>query len=225
MQDQTSNQAVQLQNNNSAGAVDDTPRVEFINGKNVFVWNSGMTGSQSKVAVLEQFARSNPGSRVTVIFTSTGGGVDDCRESYNRMLLLRSLFNMHFTFIILEAKSCALWFVQCADVRVALPHTALMYHCVRWSLSGAKSQRELDEAKQDMDRNQREFTAILCSRSAEPEKVLMETLTLIDDGRDHIISPQKALENGWIDTIYQPTFAKFEGNLDLSGITLPSTQN
>jgi len=225
MQDQTSNQAVQLQDNNSAGAVDDTPRVEFINGKHVFVWNSGMTGSQSKVAVLEQFARQNPGARVTVIFTSTGGGVDDCRESYNRMLLLRSLLNMHFTFIILEAKSCALWFVQCADVRVALPHTAMMYHCVRWSLSGAKSQRELDEAKQDMDRNQREFTTILCSRSADPEKVLQETLTLIDDGRDHIISPQKALENGWIDTIYQPTFAKFEGNLDLSGITLTSTQN
>jgi ATP-dependent protease ClpP protease subunit len=201
------------------------PKVELINGRNVFVWNSGMTGSQSKVKVLEDFAKQYPGSRVTVIFTSTGGGVDDCRESYNRMLMMRTLYNMHFTFVILEAKSCALWFVQCADVRVALPHSALMYHCVRWSLSGAKSQRELDEAKQGMEKNQREFTTILCSRSSESEKVLEATMTLIDDGQDHIITPQQALENGWIDTIYQPKFVKFEGEVDLGGLNLSSTQN
>jgi ATP-dependent protease ClpP protease subunit len=218
-------QAVQLQEGTSNNFTNAEPMVESINGRNVFVWNSGMTGSESKVKVLEDFARQNPGSRVTVIFTSTGGGVDDCRESYNRMLLMRTLYGMHFTFIILEAKSCALWFVQCADVRVALPHSALMYHCVRWSLSGAKSEHELEHAKQGMKRNQLEFTTILCSRSSEPEKVVQATMTLIDDGEDHIISPQQALENGWIDTIYQPQFVKFEGQVDLSGINLPSIQN
>lgn len=226
MQDQLLTEAIQLQEGtafNDNGSAE--PQVELVNGKNVFVWNSGMTGSQSKVKVLEAFAKQYPGSRVTVIFTSTGGGVDDCRESYNRMLMMRSLYNMHFTFIIMEAKSCALWFVQCADVRIALPHSALMYHCVRWSLTGAKDQRELEEAKQDMDRNQREFTSILCSRSDESQKVLDETLTLISDGRDHIISPQKALENGWLDAIYQPKFVKFEGEVDLNGINLPSAQN
>lgn len=225
MQNQTLNQAIQLQDGSTTGDSNSSATVESINGKNVFIWHAGMTGSQSKVAVLEAFARQNPGARVTVIFTSTGGGVDDCRESYNRMLMLRTLFNMHFTFIILEAKSCALWFVQCADVRVALPHSAMMYHCVRWSLTGAKSQHELQEAMQDMERNQREFTSILCSRSADFEKVLQETMTLINDGRDHIFSPQKALENGWIDAIYQPQFTKFEGQVDLSGITLPTPQN
>ncbi len=215
MQDQTINQAVPNAQNENAG-----PMVERINGKNVFVWNAGMTGCQSKVATLEAFAKLNPGSKVTVLFTSLGGGVDDCRESYNRMLMLRSLYNMHFTFVILAAKSCALWFVQCADVRVALPHSAMMYHCVKWILEGAKDQRELDEARTAMTRNQREFTEILCSRSADPAKVLEETMKLIDDGRDHIISPQQALDNGWIDQIYQPKFAKVEGEVDLAGVMI-----
>lgn len=218
----TSTQAVQEQR----GGMDESniePRVEQINGKNVFVWNAGMTGCQSKVAVLEDFAKLNPGSKVTVLFTSTGGGVDDCRESYNRMLMMRTFYNMHFTFVILEAKSCALWFVQCADVRVALPHSALMYHCVKWTLSGAKDERELEEARQDMQRNQREFTEILCSRADDSAKVFEETMKLISDGRDHIISPQQALANGWIDQIYQPKFAKVEGEVDLAGIAIPQT--
>jgi len=184
-----------------------------------------MTGSQSKVATLEAFAKLNPGSKVTILFTSTGGGVDDCREAYNRMLIMRTLYNMHFTIVILAAKSCALWFVQCADVRVALPHSAMMYHCVKWELSGAKSEAELDQSRTDMKRNQREFTEILCSRSGDPAKVLEETLTLITDGSDHVISPQQALDNGWIDTIYQPKFTKFEGEVDLAGVAIPSQTN
>lgn len=223
MQNDTNNQAVQLQPANQNTYVE--PVVEQINGKNVFVWNSGMTGCQSKVATLEAFAKLNPGSKVTVLFTSTGGGVDDCRESYNRMLLLRSLYGMHFTFVILAAKSCALWFVQCADVRVAMPHSALMYHCVKWELIGAKSQRELDESRQAMARNQDEFTTILCSRAADPAKVKEETLKLIEDGSDHIFSPQQALDNGWIDVIFQPKFVKFEGEVDLAGVTIPSQTN
>jgi ATP-dependent protease ClpP protease subunit len=215
-------QAVQLQgvqDNNSQ------PLVEQINGKNVFIWNAGMTGCQSKVEVLEKFAKLNPGAKVIVIFTSTGGGVDDCRESYNRMLMLRTFHGMHLTFVILAAKSCALWFVQCADVRIALPHSAMMYHGVKWTLEGAKDQRELDEARQGMDRNQREFTEILCSRSPDPAKTMETTLTLIGDGRDHIISAKKALENGWIDQVYQPKFEKVEGEVDLTGVPLSSQSN
>lgn len=222
MQNDTTNQAVQLQAGNQSNL---EPMVEQINGKNVFVWNAGMTGSQSKVAVLENFAKLNPGSKVIVLFTSQGGGVDDCRASYNRMLMLRTFYNMHFTFVILEAKSCAMWFIQCADVRIALPYSAMMYHCVKWELAGAKDQREFREACEAMDRNQREFTAILCSRAADTAKAIDDTLKLVDDGKDHIITPQYALDNGWIDQIYQPTFAKVEGPVDLTGVTIPSQTN
>lgn len=222
MQNETTNQAVQLQAGNQNNV---EPMVEQINGKNVFVWNAGMTGSQSKVAVLENFAKLNPGAKVIVLFTSQGGGVDDCRASYNRMLMLRTFYNMHFTFIILEAKSCAMWFIQCADVRIALPYSAMMYHCVKWELAGAKDQREFREACEAMDRNQREFTAILCSRAADSAKAIDDTLKLVDDGKDHIITPQYALDNGWIDQIYQPKFAKVEGEVDLTGVTIPSQTN
>jgi hypothetical protein len=45
--------------------------------------------------VLEEFSKLNPGSAIIIIFNSTGGGVDDCRESYNRMLMLRTFYRMH----------------------------------------------------------------------------------------------------------------------------------
>lgn len=196
------------------------PEVESINGKFVFVWKGSMTGSQSKVAVLEDFARQNPGSKVTVIFTSGGGGVDDCRESYNRMLMMRQFFNMHFTFVVLEAKSCAFWFIQCADVRIGLPHSAFMYHCVKWELSGAKSQRELEDCRKSMERNQKEFTSILCSRCSDKEKIIAETLELITDDQDHFFSSQEAVERGWLDQVYKPEFKAVEGPVDLAGVDL-----
>jgi ATP-dependent protease ClpP protease subunit len=191
----------------STETIDSIPQVEEVEGKFIFVWTGTMTGSQSKVAVLEEFARLHPGAKVTVIFNSQGGGVDDCRESYNRMLILRQIFNMHFTFIVMTAKSCALWFIQCADVRIGLPHAALMYHGIRWLLPhSAHCERELELAMDSMARNQQEFTNILCSRSQNSEKAVKEILALISDGLDHIFSAQEALDLGWLDQVCTPKF-------------------
>ncbi len=210
------------QNANGVVTTNNMPQVEQANGKNIFVWTGSMTGCQSKVAVLEEFAKLNPGSAITVIFNSTGGGVDDCRESYNRMLMLRTFYRMHFTFVVLQAKSCALWFIQCADVRIALPHSALMYHGVKWTLEGAKDQRELEEARLAMDKNQTEFTEILCSRSADATKTIQDVLKRISDGRDHIITPNEAMEYGWFDQIHKPKFVPVQGEIDLTGLTIPA---
>ena len=181
-------------------------QVEVVNGKFVFEWTGFMTGCQSKVAVLEEFAKKNPGASISVIFNSAGGGVDDCREAYNRILLMRMIYKVHFTFVVIKAQSCAFWFIQCADVRVGLPHTALMYHCVKWGMDGAQSASDLDRAKHSIRRNQKEFTEILCSRSAKPKKTARELIEKISDGFDHIFSADEAVRKGWLDFVYKPQF-------------------
>lgn len=195
-------------------------QVEVVNGKNVFVWTGLMTGCQSKVAVLEEFAKQHPNSSIRVIFNSDGGGVDDCREAYNRILIMRILYKMHFTFVVLKAKSCAFWFIQCADVRIGLPHTALMYHCVRWKLEGAKSEHELSDARRSMMRNQAEFTEILCSRSPNPKKAARKLMNQISDGLDYDYTAKQAVKKGWLDAIYTPEFSQFSDTPDLSGLSL-----
>jgi ATP-dependent protease ClpP protease subunit len=182
-------------------------QVEVVNGKFVFEWTGFMTGCQSKVAVLEEFAKQHPGASISVIFNSAGGGVDDCREAFNRILLIRMIYKVHFTFVVVKAQSCAFWFIQCADVRVGLPHTALMYHCVKWDMAGAQSASDLDRAKHSMLRNQRDFTKILCSRSPKPKKTARKLIEQISDGFDHIFSADEAVQKGWLDFVYKPEFS------------------
>ncbi|HEY9730592.1 MAG TPA: ATP-dependent Clp protease proteolytic subunit [Drouetiella sp.] len=187
--------------------------VELVNGKFVFEWTGLMTGCQSKVAILEAFAKKNPNSSITVIFNSAGGGVDDCREAFNRILLIRLIYKVHFTFIIVRAQSCALWFVQCADVRIGLPHCALMYHCVKWCMDGPQSASDLGRAKHSIRRNQGEFTRILCSRAKKPKKAAKKLLEKISDGFDHIFSAEEAVKFGWLDFVFYPELGLQSGQI------------
>lgn len=187
------------------------PQVQKINGKFLFEWTGLMTGCQSKVSALEEFAKQNPNSEVTVIFNSEGGGVDDCREAYNRILLIRMIYGVRFVFIVVKAQSCAFWFVQCADVRIGLPHSALMYHCVKWEMNGPQSASDLNRANHSIQRNQKEFTQILCSRASDPNEAADNLLKLIDDGFDHIFSAEEAVKNGWLDSVYKPKFGDEAG--------------
>ncbi|CAN5719324.1 hypothetical protein BH10CYA1_BH10CYA1_47970 [soil metagenome] len=197
------------------------PQVENINGRQVMFWSGSMTGCQTKVKILEEHAKRHPNSEVWVIFNSFGGGVDDCLEAYNRMLLLRHFCKMRFVFVVLSAKSCALWFIQCADVRIALPHSTLMYHCLRWTLSGAKSSQEMLDADQAMNKRQAEFTQILCSRSENKDAMVEKVLQQIADGKDYSYSPVEAVQNGWMDLIYQPIFAPInQQEIDLTNLSL-----
>lgn len=187
------------------------PQVQEVNGKFLFEWTGLMTGCQSKISVLEEFAKQNPNSEVTVIFNSEGGGVDDCREAYNRILLIRMIYGVRFVFIVVKAQSCAFWFVQCADVRIGLPHSSLMYHCVKWKMEGPQSASDLDRASHSIRRNQKEFTQILCSRSPNPEEATDKLLALISDGSDHIFTAEEAYRSGWLDSVYKPKFANEAG--------------
>jgi|LakMenEpi03Aug12_release.lakeMendotaPanAssembly.Ray.scaffolds.fasta_scaffold533474_2 ATP-dependent protease ClpP protease subunit len=202
-------------------AVTTDPQVEVVNGKFVYEWTGLMTGCQSKVAVLEAFAKKNPNSSISVIFNSAGGGVDDCREAFNRILLIRQIYNVHFTFIVVRAQSCALWFIQCADVRVGLPHCALMYHCVKWDIDGPQSASDLGRAKHSIERNQKEFTRILCSRAKKPKKTAKWLMRKISDGFDHIFSAEEAVKRGWLDSVFEPHFGEVSARIAdlLSGRT------
>jgi len=182
------------------------PQVEEVNGKFIFRWTGLMTGCLAKVRVLEEFAKRNPNSELSVIFNSEGGGVDDCREAYNRILLIRMMYKVRFIFIVVKAQSCALWFIQCADVRIGLPHSAFMYHRIKWNMIGLQSAADLERAQHSINRNQEEFTRILCSRSPEPEEAARKLMEKVSDGFDHIFSAEEAVENGWLDLVYEPVF-------------------
>ncbi|RTL39137.1 MAG: hypothetical protein EKK48_18995 [Candidatus Melainabacteria bacterium] len=187
------------------------PQVQVVNGKFVFEWTGLMTGCQSKIVVLEEFAKQHPNSELSVIFSSEGGGVDDCRKAYNSILLIRAMYSVRFVFIVVKAQSCALWFIQCADVRIGLPRAALMYHCVRWDMKGPQSAADLKRAQHSIERNQKEFTQILCSRAAKPKKAARKLAKKISDGFDHIFSAEEAVENGWLDVVYEPVFVDAKG--------------
>ncbi len=196
----------QQQEGTNGGAPFSEPQVEIVNGKFVYEWTGLMTNCQSKVVVLETFAKRNPNSSITIIFNSIGGGVDDCLEAFNRILLIRQIYKVHFTFIVVRAHSCALWFVQCADVRVGLPHSVFMYHCVRWCMNGPQSASDLKRARHSIMRNQKEFTRILCSRADKPNKKAKWLMKKISDGFDHFFSSREAVKHGWLDFVYEPEF-------------------
>lgn len=146
-----------------------------------------------------------------MIFNSEGGGVDDCREAYNRILLIRMNYKVRLIFIVVKAQSCAFWFIQCADVRIGLPHSAFMYHRVKWNMVGLQSAADLERAQHSINRNQKEFTQILCSRAAKPKKAARKLAKKISDGFDHIFSAEEAVENGWLDLVYKPVFEDANG--------------